>query len=208
MECSICAETITTTDKKFELLCGHTYHSICAFRRNVGQVVNEIRCPDCHTYIVPNEIVDEFQATYGQEAANEIITYMWTSNTEFKDSLKSLKVASAELAKTSKIQQKNLKTAIAAAQQEIEPHVVAIKNKMTAAKKEYTQTDENKNMNTASRIYHTKLSVFRKKWGVHMWQVRTVLFNNPEAKRFLPSRNLMYHYHRSGLRGFNVRIRA
>ena len=172
MDCTICNEVREVA--RIQLLCGHSFHTDCWLRNNgMHGGLAGIRCNDCHTFIIPDEIHNEIQNGEDDNSKDSIIKFLWETNDDFKANL-------FELFNIIKTQNKSLSFLNKRAEiLNLNSELLECKNKLklTLAElnKEYKKTEEYKYSVKIGRTYNKKMNDFLRTWGCNLWEIKTAL---------------------------------
>jgi hypothetical protein len=180
MNCTICNEEIAVDAKKIELLCNHTFHTECWLNNNMTRRLTQVQCTACMDYVVPAEMYQT-----NQDVLNiENIKFLFNSDDLFKNDLSDIhkisvksKVSYAKLKRKRNLFLKN---------PEIIEYVDTVKNKLKEMKKELKESLEYKESFKNNKVFLNKIKNFTEKWGVTLYNVRSVIGVTNETKKYLP----------------------
>lgn len=192
------------------LMCNHTAHTLCFMRHAATRnlYLHNMNCHECDTPVVPMDIVLEAQALNHPNNEAQIVKFMWETEPDFKNDLKTLRKFQANIGKSSSALKSKHKAILAQHKEDIDVHVQIIKYKVEEAQKKYKTCEEYKTISKLMSVYSTAYMKFVKRWGVEGWTIRHVLRNIQGAKSLVPNtpRHNLYQY-KHGLYKFGVRIR-
>lgn len=210
--CIICNLPMISEDDEPEptitLMCSHTAHTLCFMRQYSAFHLSDLRCRECNTPVVPNEVLQEAENFVTTTNDNNIVKFMWETEPEFKKGLKSLRTLETPISKSSTALKSKHKALLAEHKEDIDVHVQIIKYKVKQVQNKYTSLEEYKTMGKLVSKYNTAYKHFLKRWGMDSWTIRSGLRNIDGAKPLVPGTPKYFMYrHKYGQYKFGVRIR-
>jgi hypothetical protein len=154
----------------------HKTHTECAIRQMLH--IDDgpyIRCPTCEASLVSETLAEEANNFYNEEARHEVIRTMWESEPDFKEDLIKVRQARTTYTRAHAEAGKKGKELLAKLQEEMEPILDVLRQRVRAAKQAFASSDESKADARALSSLRTKQTRVYKKWGVSWWSVRNAL---------------------------------
>lgn len=206
MACTICDEAIADDQPSITLLCLHKYHTLCFLQSKAGSFISDIHCPTCYVHIVPNDVLLAAEQFHSGDTKNEVIKFLWETDTKFKEDLVALRTAKRDNTRLGRICNKKEAEVLKEYKELIKPYVETLKQIVTAAKKNFMKCEEYLQSKRSFLKCVLATRKFRREWGISIWELRAALRKIPGANGYIPDEFYRYRSRRN-LYKFNIRIK-
>jgi len=175
-ECPSCATNITENEPKTQLMCGHTFHTMCTIRYLANTGLFHARCVACEADVVPPELREELYddntvtATTGERIAN-----LYANDEAFLKELKAFKPLKSDARQKYSAFTATLKTMQTAYKEEMGMAFDYVKDKYRAKKKEALAHPYLKAFKASRAKFQRLYGAFCRKWQVEEYDLRRYL---------------------------------
>ena len=163
----------------------------------------ETRCINCNEFVVPRELMEEFEAINGQGPQREVVTQMWTENENFRKDLIDIQKQGRVLDKQKKILDKQIKEIKTDYKEKTAPYIEMLRTIVKDTQKKIRSLNEYKEKTKVENKYLKMLKNTLTKWGIRMYVLRGALEGVEGAAKYIPK----LYYRRPETRNFRIWIR-
>ena len=179
MQCPSCATDITENEPKTQLMCGHTFHTLCVIRYIATAGLFHSRCVTCDIDVVPPEIQEElYEDNTVNVPTTDRIANLYANDAAFLTELKAFKPLKSETRQKYSAFTATLKTMQSAYREEMGMAFEYVKDKYKAKKKEAMAHPDLKAFKASKAKFKRLYEAFCRKWDVEGYDLRRYLRTN------------------------------
>ena len=179
MQCPSCATDITENEPKTQLMCGHTFHTLCVIRYIATAGLFHSRCVACEADVVPPEIQEElYDDNTVTVPTTDRIANLYANDATFLQELKAFKPLKSETRQKYSAFTSTLKTMQSAYREEMGMAFEYVKDKYRAKKKEAMAHPDLKAFRVSKAKFQRSYDAFCRKWEVEGYDLRRYLRRN------------------------------